>query len=134
MMECLKKIADELKSVSVNEMYHVIIEYGEEMEPFPGVFMTEENKVKGCINKAYIYSELKNGKIYYNGHSESKIVNGYIAILIKCLNGLRREEIKKTKKNIEKFLERINIQANLTPSRANAFGNIYQLMIDKANI
>ena len=130
-MNYFKKITDELNSVSVNEMYKIIMEYGEETE-FPKELMTRNNQVPGCINRAYIHCELRDGKVYYSGHSESKIVNGYIAILIKGLNGLKPKEVIEAGKDIENFVMKTHIKSNLTPSRANAFGNIYELMIKKA--
>lgn len=130
-MNYFKKITDELNSVSVNEMYKIIMEYGEETE-FPKELMTRNNQVSGCINRAYIHCELKDGKVHYSGHSESKIVNGYIAILIKGLNGLKPKEVVEARKDIENFVGNTHIKSNLTPSRANAFGNIYELMIKKA--
>jgi|SRR3989344_1622695 len=130
-MNYFKKITDELNSVSVNEMYKIIMEYGEETE-FPKELMTRNNQVPGCINRAYIHCELKDGKVHYSGHSESKIVNGYIAILIKGLNGLKPKEVVEARKDIENFVGNTHIKSNLTPSRANAFGNIYELMIKKA--
>jgi cysteine desulfuration protein SufE len=130
-MNYFNKITDELNSVSVSEMYKIIMEYGEEID-FPKKFMIKENQVPGCINRAYIYCELKEGRVYYSGYSESKIVKGYIAILIKGLNGLKPKEVVETKKDIERFILKTHIKSNLTPSRANAFGNIYELMVKKA--
>ena len=46
-----ENISEELKSVSVNEMYEIIIEFGEDIK-FPKELMTEENRVKGCVNRA----------------------------------------------------------------------------------
>jgi len=126
-----ENISEELKSVSVNEMYEIIIEFGEDIK-FPKELMTEENRVKGCVNRAYISCSVKNGRVYYNGYSESKVVKGYIAILINGLNGMKMDEAIESKKDIEDFLKRTKIQNSLTPSRANAFGNIYEMMIKKA--
>ena len=115
-----ENISEELKSVSVNEMYEIIIEFGEDIK-FPKELMTEENRVKGCVNRAYISCSVKNGRVYYNGYSESKVVKGYIAILINGLNGMKMDEAIESKKDIEDFLKRTKIQNSLTPSRANAF-------------
>jgi cysteine desulfuration protein SufE len=61
------------------------------------------------------------------------VVKGYLSILIQALNGLSTEDLLiRSQSLVEHFGEVTNIRANLTPSRANAFGNIYQLMRVKA--
>ncbi len=120
------------KSMDRNEMYKILIEYGNSMEEFPEELMTEDNFVKGCTSNVYIHSEENEGRIFYKGKSESMIVRGYLAILIKALSGLKQEDILRSNDIVQSFVDNTDIKASLTPSRANAFHNIYSKMREKA--
>ncbi|MFP4117681.1 MAG: SufE family protein [Candidatus Woesearchaeota archaeon] len=131
----LDEKAEELnfaKSMDRNEMYKLLISYGNELPEFPEELMTEENFVKGCTSNVYIHAGLKDEKISYTGKADAMIVKGYLAILIKALSGLKPEEVLKSESLIERFTETTDVKASLTPSRANAFSNIYRTMKEKA--
>jgi cysteine desulfuration protein SufE len=131
----LEKTAEELnfaKSIDRNEMYKLLIDQGNAMEPFPEDLKKEENFVKGCTSNVYIAAEEKEGRIIYKGSADAMIVRGYVSILIKALSGLPKEDIKNTDELIETFVEDTDVKASLTPSRANAFGNIFKMMKEKA--
>jgi cysteine desulfuration protein SufE len=52
---------------------------------------------------------------------------------VEALNGLSPEDVVSgTRQSIEKFAEDIDLMTTLTPNRANAFGNIYELLVRKA--
>ncbi len=131
----LEEMAEELnfaKSIDRNEMYKLLIGYGNAMPEFPEERMVEENFVKGCTSNVYIHSELKEGRVLFSGKSDAMIVRGYLAILIEALSGLSPEDVLKSESIIEKFTTDTDVKASLTPSRANAFGNIYRMMRQKA--
>ncbi len=120
------------KSMDRNEMYKLLISYGNELPEFPEEHMIEENFVKGCTSNVYIHSELKEGRVYYTGKSDAMIVRGYLAILLEALSGLKPDDVAKSEQLIERFTLDTDVKASLTPSRANAFGNIYKMMREKA--
>ncbi len=131
----LEKTAEELnfaKEIDRNEMYKLLIDASRELEPFPEEKKLEENFVKGCTSNVYIAAEEKEGLITYYGSSEALIVRGYVAILVKALSGLSPDDVLDTEDLIRDFVETTDVKASLTPSRANAFGNIYALMRKKA--
>lgn len=114
------------------ENLQTLLEYGKELEPYPEEFMTPNNKVPACVSNAFIHAgKDKDGKIHFEGYSDALVVRGYIAILVKGLSGLYPDEIMEAKPYVEKFTEESNIKASLTPSRANAFGNIFEMMLKK---
>ncbi len=134
--EYLAEMSTELNSLAeldVMEMYRTLSNLGDSMEPFPADRMDPEHKVPGCISNVYIHSELEDGRMHYWGASESHVVRGYVAILVRALSGLRPEEAASDSRDIiEEFARTTNIRASLTPNRANAFANIYGMMIDQA--
>ncbi|MFP4330934.1 MAG: SufE family protein [Spirochaetaceae bacterium] len=133
----LEEITDELVTIREMdnlEMYRMLTDIGKKMEELPAEEKTEDNFVYGCVSMVYISDELReDGGIYYHGSSESHIVRGYLAVLIEALSGLAPESVvQETKELVEKFARETDLKATLTPNRANAFGNIYQLMVEKA--
>lgn len=116
------------------EMYRMLTDIGKKMEELPAEDKTEANYVYGCVSQVYIADDLgEDGGIYYRGSSESHIVRGYLAILMEALSGLPPEDVaEKSREMVEAFARDTDLKATLTPNRANAFGNIYQLMVDKA--
>ena len=88
-----------------------------------------ENKVQGCVSQVFITANLKDGKVWYQGDSDAQLVKGLVALLIQGLNGLSPQEIMQVSPD---FIEETGLKVSLTPSRANGFYNILQLMKKKA--
>jgi cysteine desulfuration protein SufE len=110
----------------------LLVDYGHKLRELPQDALIDSNRVPGCISNVYIKSEFSNGRVYYSGSSDSLVVGGYVYMLSRAFSGLTPSEIINSKKNIEDFLSKTKLQANLTPSRANALYNIYNLMVRKA--
>lgn len=132
----LEDTADELNdlaSMDTMEMYRHLTGLGEELGSFGEPEKTPANFVHGCTSNVYIGHRLENGLMQFTGSSEALIVRGYVAILVEGLSGLSpRQIVEETATLIDNFANVTNIRATLTPSRANAFGNIYRLMVEKA--
>lgn len=130
-----EEIKEDLKDCEEEfEKIEMLMEYGEELEEFDKEDMIDENKVKGCVSLTYIsaYKDSK-GKIQYKGYSDALMVKGFVGILVNGLSDLDPKTIiEKTPEVIEKFVIDTNIKASVTPSRANSFGGIYELMIEHA--
>ena len=120
------------KDIDPNEMYRILIEFGKKLDVFPESEKIEKNKVKGCTSNVYISSNKESDRLFYKGTSDAMIVKGYLSILIEALSGLKQDEIKKSEDLIKEFIEVAQVRSSLTPSRANAFGSIYTMMLDKA--
>ena len=132
----LEETADELnslQSMDVMEMYRYLTELGKSLVELPAAERVPENFVQGCTSNVYISARCEGGRMVFGGSSEAHIVRGYVAVLVTALSGLSPADIlANTQPAIEAFAEGTNIRATLTPSRANAFGNIYKLMRQKA--
>lgn len=111
------------------QKYEQLLWYAKKLEPLPEEAKTPENKVSGCVSQVYITADLKEGKVWYKGDSDAQLVKGLVAFLIEGLNGLTPEEIVQITPD---FIEDTGLKVSLTPSRANGFYNILQLMKKKA--
>jgi len=131
--EFLKEKERELNFLDGEEKYTAIMDFGDEIPVIENHLITEQNKVPGCVSGVYISHEFIDGRIYFKGRSDSVIVKGYLSLLIQALSGLTSKDIENTEQCIETFVEKTNISKSLTPSRANALGNIFKMMKEKAN-
>ncbi|TVR67793.1 MAG: SufE family protein [Spirochaetaceae bacterium] len=132
----LEEITSELlmmREMDNLEMYRMLTDMGKELEGLSEEEKTEENYVYGCISNVHIADELREGRMVYRGVSDAHVVRGYLAVLVNALSGLAPEDVLSgTREAVEKFARETDLKASLTPNRANAFGNIYKLMVDKA--
>lgn len=133
----LQEVTEELlmmKEMDNLEMYRVITEKGKELEGIAPEEQVDANFVYGCVSNVYIVDEIDDGRMHYRGSSEAHVVKGLLAYMVEALNGLKPEDVVSgTRDAIEQFAADVDLKATLTPNRANAFGNIYQLMVEKAS-
>ncbi|HAC62762.1 MAG TPA: cysteine desulfuration protein SufE [Cyanothece sp. UBA12306] len=109
--------------------YEQLLWYAKKLEAMPEEGKIAENKVQGCVSQVYITANLQDGKVWYQGDSDAQLVKGLVAFLIEGLNGLPPAEILQVTPD---FIEETGLKVSLTPSRANGFYNIFQLMKQKA--
>ena len=126
----LARIVEKFKRRSdPKKRYEQLLWYGKKLEAMPETGKTEENKVQGCVSQVYITADFEDGKIWYKGDSDAQLVKGLVALLIEGLNGLTPNEIIAVTPD---FIEETGLNVSLTPSRANGFYNIFQMMKKKA--
>jgi len=109
--------------------YEQLLWYAKQLEELSEIHRTAENQVQGCTSRVFIMASLQDGLIYYKGYSDAQLVKGLVALLIKGLNGLTSEQIISI---CPDFIEETGLKVSLTPSRANGFYNILQLMKKQA--
>ena len=112
------------------QKYKQLLWYAQKLPAMNEAGKTEANKVKGCVSQVYITANLEDGKVRYQGDSDAQLVKGLVAFLIEGLNNLSPAEIVSIEPS---FIEDTGLQVSLTPSRANGFFNIFQMMKRKAS-
>ena len=126
----LDKIVERFKRHSdPKKRYEQLLWYAKKLEAMPEEAKIPENKVQGCVSQVFITANLEDGKVWYQGDADAQLVKGLVALLIQGLNGLSPEEIMQVSPD---FIEETGLKVSLTPSRANGFYNILQLMKKKA--
>ena len=136
MRSYLTEVTEELvtlREMDNLEMYRMVTEKGKELEGVRDEERTDENFVYGCISNVYVADSVDNGTMHYRGVSEAHIVRGLLAYMVEALNGLSPDDVVSGSRDaIEQFARDLDLKSTLTPNRANAFGNIYKLMVEKA--
>lgn len=98
------------------EKYEHIIELGKDLPLIKDEYKTDNNLIKGCQSKVWVWAEYYDGNISFTGDSEAIITKGIIALLIRVLNNSTPEEILKADFD---FIQQIGLQDHLSPTRAN---------------
>jgi cysteine desulfuration protein SufE len=108
-----------------DDKYAYIIELGKKLPPMPEQYKTEENIVKGCQSKVWLYAYNQGDKVFFLGDSDALIVKGLVALLIKVFSGQKAEDIAHS--NLF-FLEKIGLQQHLSMTRANGLASMIKQM------
>ncbi len=126
----LEQIVQRFQRVSdPKQRYEQLLSLAKRLEALPESDKTSENKVSGCTSQVYITAELVDGKVKFHGDSDSQLVKGLVALLIRGLNDLTPAQILQITPD---FIQATGLNVSLTPSRANGFYNIFRMMQQKA--
>ena len=98
------------------EKYEYIIDLGKKLENFPSDQMIDENKVHGCQSSVWFVTSLEDGLFRCKATSDSAIVSGLIALLLRIYDNQKPSEIVETE---PKFISMIGLNEHLSPTRNN---------------
>lgn len=98
------------------QRYEYMIDLGKSLPLINDKHKTEENVIKGCQSKVWVYGELKNDKVVFTADSDAIITKGIIAILIRVFSNQHPKDILDANTN---FIDKIGLKEHLSPTRAN---------------
>ena len=107
------------------DKYQYLIDLGTELEPMEPKHRNEKYLIEGCQSRVGVDARLEGGKIDYGADSDAVITKGIIALLIKVLSGRTPQEVVDLELY---FIERIGLQENLSPTRANGLLSMIKQM------
>jgi len=117
------------RSTEPKRKYELLITLAQRLKPFPDAEKTPENKVSGCASQVFVVANLDDGKVQFEGDSDSQLVKGLVALLVEGLSGLSPQEVVDLS---PEFIKATGLDVSLTPSRANGFYNILAKMKQKS--
>ncbi|WP_163444348.1 SufE family protein [Flavobacterium columnare] len=98
------------------QRYEYIIELGKSLPLIEEQYKTEENIIKGCQSKVWVYAEEKEGNIVFTADSDAILTKGIIGILIRTFSNQSAQAILDAKTD---FIDEIGLKEHLSPTRAN---------------
>ena len=98
------------------DKYEYIIDLGKNLPLADESAKRDENLIKGCQSRVWLQCTLEDGKLRFKADSDAIITKGIISLLIRVYDGHTPEEILAS--NLS-FIEKIGLQENLSPTRAN---------------
>ncbi|HUD41576.1 MAG TPA: SufE family protein [Dokdonella sp.] len=98
------------------ERYQYLIDLGRKLPPLPDALKTEEHRVQGCQSQVWLVAEGDAAQLRFRAISDSAIVSGLIALLLRVYSARPAAEILATE---PRFIEAIGLAKHLSPTRSN---------------
>ncbi|MBA8885301.1 SufE family protein [Dokdonella fugitiva] len=98
------------------ERYQYLIDLGRKLPPFPDSLKRDEFKVSGCQSQVWLVPSGDAQRLDFQAISDSSIVSGLIALLLRVYSGRPAAEILATE---PRFIEAIGLARHLSPTRSN---------------
>jgi len=110
-------IADEFAFFSDwTERYQYLIDLGRKLPPLPEELKTDAYKVQGCQSQVWLVPHGDAQRLDFQAISDSAIVSGLIALLLRVYSGRSAREILDTEPT---FIASIGLAKHLSPTRSN---------------
>jgi cysteine desulfuration protein SufE len=98
------------------ERYQYLIDLGKQLPPFPEAYKTEEYRVHGCQSMVWLVPSGDASRMHFEATSDSAIVSGLIALVLRVYSDRSAEEIVATEPT---FIQTIGLAKHLSPTRSN---------------
>ena len=98
------------------ERYEYLIELGKSLPIIDQQYKLDENIIKGCQSKVWLYSEMNNTKINFTADSDAILTKGLVALLLRVFSNQTPEDILIAD---TLFIDQIGLKEHLSPTRAN---------------
>ena len=98
------------------ERYEYIIELGKSLPIIDTEYKLDENLIKGCQSKVWMFSELEKDTVKFTADSEAILTKGIVALLLRVYSGQKPIDILESNTD---FLDKIGLKEHLSPTRAN---------------
>lgn len=103
------------------ERYQYLIDLGRKLPPFPEADKTEAHKVTGCQSQVWLVASGDARRLDFRAISDSSIVSGLVALLLRVYSGRPAAEIVATE---PRFVEAIGLAKHLSPTRSNGLASM----------
>jgi len=111
------------------ERYQYLIDLGRKLPPLPDELKTDAHKVQGCQSLVWLVASGDSHKLDFHAISDSAIVSGLIALLLRVYSGRSAREIIDTEPG---FIEAIGLAKHLSPTRSNGLAAMFKTIREHA--
>ncbi len=105
------------------DRYQYLIDLGRKLPQFPEAAKVEENRLHGCQSQVWMLVDRDGDRLNFRAVSDSAIVCGLIALLLRVYSGRSADEILTTE---PRFIDDIGLSAHLSPTRSNGLHAMLQ--------
>ena len=105
------------------ERYQYLIDLGRKLAPFPDDWKTDAHKVHGCQSQVWLAASGDGTCLHFAATSDSSIVTGLIALLLRVYSGRSAEAILAIE---PRFVDSIGLAKHLSPTRSNGLAAMLQ--------
>jgi|TARA_B100000768_G_scaffold171182_1_gene178252 cysteine desulfuration protein SufE len=98
------------------ERYEYLIEIGKSLPIIDQQYKLDENIIKGCQSKVWLYSKMNGSKIDFSADSDAILTKGLVALLLRVFTDQTPKDILAAD---TLFIDEIGLKEHLSPTRAN---------------
>jgi len=98
------------------ERYEYIIDLGKSLPLIDESYKLDENLIKGCQSKVWIYSDVDADKVVFTADSDAILTKGIVALLLRVFSNQTPKAIIEAN---TAFIDEIGLKEHLSPTRAN---------------
>ncbi|MCH7524587.1 MAG: SufE family protein [Bacteroidetes bacterium] len=98
------------------QRYEYMIDLGKSLPLINDQYKTEDNLIKGCQSRVWVYAEIEDDNVIFTADSDAIITKGIIAIIIRVFSNQHPKDIIEADTN---FIDEIGLKEHLSPTRAN---------------
>ncbi len=103
------------------DRYQYIIDLGKDLPEFPDDWRAEDNRIHGCQSQVWLKTRCVDGRLDFVAVSDSAIVSGLIAILMRVYSGKSSRDIVAA---TPEFIGAIGLDEHLSPTRSNGLNSM----------
>jgi cysteine desulfuration protein SufE len=111
------------------ERYQYLIDLGRKLPELPPSRRTDEFKVHGCQSQVWLVPTGDARHLEFRATSDSAIVSGLIALLLRVYSGHPAAEIASAE---PRFVDAVGLNAHLSPTRSNGLAAMLHKIRDYA--
>jgi len=112
-----------------SERYQYLIDLGKKLQDLPAEFKTDEYRVQGCQSMVWMTASGDAHRLEFHAISDSAIVSGLIALLLRVYSGRPAAEVLATEPD---FIQTIGLAKHLSPTRTNGLLAMIKRMREQA--
>ena len=112
------------------DRYEYIIDLGKQLPAFPDQWKIDQHRVVGCQSQVWFKTKLQDNLFICQAISDSAIVSGLIALLLRIYNEQDPVDIVHTKPS---FISMIGLDEHLSPTRNNGLNIMLERIKNDAN-
>jgi cysteine desulfuration protein SufE len=111
---------------SSDERYKFIIDMGRKLPNLTDAQREDKYLIEGCMSRAWLVPEFKDGRLHFYIDSEAAIVKGIMAILVAVYSGNKPDENLTLSAD---FLKEGGITEHLSMNRRNGLSSVVRQML-----
>ena len=113
------------------EKYEYLIDLGRQLETFPDEWRINDHLVRGCQSQVWFKTHLQDNLFICKATSDSAIVSGLIALLLRIYNNKEPADIVTTEPT---FISMIGLNEHLSSTRNNGLNVMIQRIKQDAQL
>lgn len=111
------------------DKYQYLIDLGRKLPEYPDAYRTDDYLLAGCQSQVWLRAVEHDGRLEFEAVSDSAIVSGLIAVLMRVYSGRQPAEILSTPPD---FIAAIGLHEHLSPTRSNGLQAMIESIMGQA--